>query len=132
MEEVFYAYEPKQFETIRSIGLMTTIIRYDIREVETEDSETEGMIEGAAEGSARWACKEFLYHHRTPLSVEKDYPAMVTALVRSHYSADDVEAIQQNYMESKTTGHKKKFAELKEWRAQAKTLATEALKALCP
>ena len=47
--------------------------------------------------------------------------------MRFKYSADEVEAIQLNYMESKTTEHKNEFAKLKDWRAFAKAKAKEVL-----
>lgn len=56
-----------------------------------------------------------------------DYPAVVSAIVRGRFSSDDVEAIQLNYLESKTTEHKNEFAKLKEWRAKAKAVAREVV-----
>ena len=47
--------------------------------------------------------------------------------MRFKYSADEVEAIQLNYMESKTTEHKDEFAMLKDWRAFAKAKAKEVI-----
>lgn len=58
---------------------------------------------------------------------EEDYGIIVTAIIRAKYSADDVEAIQLNYMETKTTEHKNQFASLKEWRKVAKEKAREVL-----
>ena len=54
---------------------------------------------------------------------EDDYGKIVSALVRYRFSQDEVEAIQLNYMESKTTEHKNQFAALKEWRAIVKERA---------
>lgn len=56
-----------------------------------------------------------------------DYGTIVSAIVRSRYSVDDVEAIQLNYMESNTTEHKNEFASLRDWRAFAKDKAKEAI-----
>lgn len=58
---------------------------------------------------------------------EDDYGKLVAALVRFKFSADAVEAIQLNYMESKTTEHKNEFYELRDWRAFAKQKAREVL-----
>lgn len=58
---------------------------------------------------------------------EDDYGLLVAALVRFKFSADDVEAIQLNYMESKTTEHKNEFNQLKDWRAFSKQKAREVL-----
>lgn len=64
-----------------------------------------------------------------PIS-EDDYGAIVSAIIRAKFPSDAVEAIQLNYMESKTTEHKNKFAQLKEWRAMAKSKAKEVLESL--
>ena len=48
-------------------------------------------------------------------------------LVRSKYSADDVEAIQLNYIENKTEKHKNEFNALKEWRSECKETARRIL-----
>lgn len=62
------------------------------------------------------------YRHENPLT-EDDYGAMVSAIVRARYSADDVEAIMQNYIASKTSEHKAEWSELQAWRETAKELA---------
>ena len=74
-----------------------------------------------------WECEEVEYNHKEPLTEEKDYGPMVSTLVRARFSADDVEAIQLNYMESKTTEHKNQFAALKAWRATVKEMAREVI-----
>ena len=58
---------------------------------------------------------------------EDDYGKIVSALVRYRFSQDEVEAIQLNYMESKTTEHKNEFNELRDWRAFSKQKAREVL-----
>ena len=62
----------------------------------------------------------------TPIC-EDDYGKIVSAIVRFKFSQDEVEAIQLNYMESKTTEHKNEFFELRDWRAFAKQKAREVL-----
>lgn len=105
MTRQHYETRPADSETVRFVGLMATIIRFNIEEVEDG-----------------YDCDETEYTHKEPLT-ESDYGPMVSALVRAKYSADDVEAIQLNYMESKTTEHKNQFAALKEWRAIVKERA---------
>lgn len=106
-----YDFEPKPVETIISTGVMTTVIRLDITKKE----------------DGTWECEEVEYNHKEPLTEEKDYGPLVSALVRARYSADDVEAIQLNYMESKTTEHQNQFAALKAWRATVKERAREVI-----
>ena len=96
---------PADSETVCFVGMMTTIVRFNIEE--TEDG---------------YECDEVEYSHKEPLT-ESDYAPLVSALVRARFSQDEVEAIQLNYMESKTTEHKNEFAALKEWRAIVKARA---------
>lgn len=58
-----------------------------------------------------------------PLSKD-DYGKVVAAIVRFRYSADDVEAIQLNYIEGE---NKEEFEELRMWRMYAKQKAREAM-----
>lgn len=73
-----------------------------------------------------YSCSSVTIMSESPLS-EEDYGKIVSAIVRFKYSADDVEAIQLNYLESKTTEHKNEFAKLKEWRAKAKAVARKVV-----
>lgn len=109
MEKAIYENKPLAFEGVVSAGVRTTIMRFNITETENG-----------------WECDEACFNHKEPLS-ENDYSRLVAFLVREKYTSDDVEAIQQNYAESKTAKHKAEFAELKEWRAKAKNMAREVL-----
>ena len=80
-------------------------------------------IEMVGEG---YSCSSVTIVSESPLC-ENDYGKIVSAIVRSKYSADEVEAIQLNYMERKTTEHKNEFAQLKGWRTFAKAKAKEVL-----
>lgn len=73
-----------------------------------------------------YSCSSVTIVSESPLCND-DYGKIVSAIVRFKYSADEVEAIQLNYMESKTTEHKDEFAMLKDWRAFAKAKAKEVL-----
>lgn len=54
-----------------------------------------------------------------------DYPSIVTAIIRSRYSADQVEAILLNGND--TPEHEAEYAELQQWRKTAKQMAKEVL-----
>lgn len=55
-----------------------------------------------------------------------DYGLFVSALVRSSYSQDQVEAITQNYLaNSKDADAVQAFNDLQAWRAQAKQIAKD-------
>ncbi len=114
MESKFYDEKPNLFDNVRSTGVITTIIRLNIKEVDDEET-----------GKKKWSCEEIEYDHKEPLS-EADYGSLIRVIVRAKFTTDDVEAIQQNYMESKTKGHKADFSDLKAWR----TLAKETAKAI--
>ncbi len=112
MEKKYYSDKPERFETIRSFGVISTIVRLNVSQC--SDEEHSGM----------WTCTEIEIDHENVLS-RNDYGKIVSAIIRAKYSADDVEAIQQNYMESKTTEHKEEFYALRDWRKMAKEVATE-------
>jgi len=59
-------------------------------------------------------------------SLQPDYGLFVSALIRSSYSQDQVEAITQNYLaNSKDADAKKAFNDLQDWRAQSKKIARD-------
>lgn len=112
MERKYYNEEPNPFETIRSVGAFITIIRFNIQE--SEDKE-QGM----------WQCDEVTYGHRNPLT-EGDYGALVSTLVRARFSADEVEAILNNYLGGLEAGAED-FDELQRWRVEVKQKARDIL-----
>lgn len=65
------------------------------------------------------------YRHAEPLT-DQDYPYLVSAIIRSKYSADDVEAIQLNYINDRQ-GHQSEMEALQEWRSLAKEAAHHAI-----
>ena len=104
MEKNHYEYKPSDFETIRSVGIITTVIRFNI--TETDDG---------------WECDEIFYNHTTPLT-QDDYGPLVSTIIRGQYSEDQVEAITQNYLANPQEG----AAELNDfqiWRNTAKATA---------
>lgn len=58
-----------------------------------------------------------------------DYPRLVSLLVREIYTADDIEAIVNNYL-ANTEDARREFDELQEWRTEAKKIAREALESV--
>jgi hypothetical protein len=113
MEKKYYDERPAPFETIRSAGMMATIIRMEVKE--SEDPE-----QGA------WECEEVEYNHKESLTEEKDYGPMVSTLIRAHYSRDQVEAITQNYL-SDPEEHKQEFDDLQAWREECKRIAKNVI-----
>ena len=103
-----YDFEPKAVETIISTGIMTTVIRLDITKKE----------------DGTWECEEVEYNHKEPISFEKDYGPMVSAIIRSRYTQDDVEAITQNYL-ADSDGQREEFEVLQQWRETAKKRVKE-------
>ena len=109
MTRQHYDYNPADHETVRHTGSMTTVVRFDI--IKVEDG---------------YECDEVEFPHYEPLTAA-DYGRLVAAIIRGRFSADDVEAIHQNYLEDKTPAHEADFNELKEWRVVAKERAREIL-----
>lgn len=56
-----------------------------------------------------------------------DYGIIVSAIVRCKYSADEVEAIVNNYLFSKTEASENDMSKMQEWRALAKDVAKSVL-----
>lgn len=110
MQRQHYETRPADSETVRFVGIMVTIFRFNIEEVEDG-----------------YDCDEVEYTHKEPLT-ESDYAPMVSTLVRGKYSADAVEAIQLNYIND-PEGGKSEMDALQEWRAVAKDAARKAISA---
>lgn len=51
-----------------------------------------------------------------------DYPSIVSAIIRSRYSSDEVEAIVLNHGDG-NKDHEKEYVALQEWRSEAKRIA---------
>lgn len=103
---------PQAVETVMGAGVMITVLRFDI---------TEG---GSEQGA--WECDELEYAHTQPLT-EKDYGPLVSAIIRGRYTADDMEALLNNYVSSKTAEHKSEWQQMQAWRATAKQVAREVI-----
>lgn len=108
MNRQIYPERPLDNEEIRSFGIITEVIRFDIHEVEQG-----------------FECDEVEYSHKEDLS-PSDYGSMVSCIIRGKYSEDAVEAILNNYL-SDPSGHKQEFDELQDWRETAKQRAREII-----
>lgn len=64
---------------------------------------------------------------KTPHKPTSDYPTLVSAIVRTRYSADAVEAIVQNHLCGESEEHQAEWECLQEWRTEAKRMAKEHL-----
>lgn len=62
----------------------------------------------------------------TPITSD-DYGVIVSAIVRCKYSADEVEAIVNNYLLAKTDASENDMSEMQGWRALAKETAKSVL-----
>lgn len=114
MAILHYETRPDEVQTVSFVGTMVTILRSGIVEVD-----------------GGYECEEIEYLHREPIT-ENDYGPMVTAIIRSHYSADEMEAILNNYVYSKTAEHKAEWNTMQAWRTEAKRLARLAINELQP
>lgn len=78
----------------------------------------------AGEGSEETVAKYAYDCARTPIGA--DYPAIVTAIIRSRYTADEVEAIVLNHGDG-NPDHEAEYTALQQWRTEAKRVAKEVL-----
>ncbi|MCR5037848.1 MAG: hypothetical protein K6A94_00715 [Bacteroidales bacterium] len=66
------------------------------------------------------------YEVEVPIA-QWDYAHIVTFIIRSRYSADQMEAILNNQVADATSKHVAEFEEMQEWRKLAKRTAKEVL-----
>ena len=86
-------------------------------------------------GDSASAANQLQYEYDTCLAeglkddngnLQPDYGLFVSALIRSSYSQDQVEAITQNYLaNSKDADAVQAFNDLQDWRARAKQIAKD-------
>lgn len=123
----YFTTQPAPSETIQSVGVFTTIIRMDVRELTSEELAAlpEGSVPvGFPDGNPLFAAEEIAYNHREPLTREKDRAAIITAIVRAHYNADAMEAILNNYLlDQEDADARAEFEAMQEWRRLAKAAA---------
>lgn len=125
-----YEETPQTVSTVKMLREYVTYIRLEPRQLTGEELEANGLVmpEGSNEPQHEyWTANTIAYHHANQLT-EADYGPMVTAVVRSKYSADDVEAIILNYYkDNRKEVNVTEFQELQAWREQAKEAARLAL-----
>lgn len=110
MNRQIYPERPLDNEEVRSFGIITEVIRFDIHEVEQG-----------------FECDEVEYNHKEDLS-PSDYGQMVSCIIRGKYSEDAVEAILNNYLSDPTDEHHAaEFNLLQSWRNEAKERAREII-----
>lgn len=83
---------------------------FDVRELSPEANER------------RFAWTEAQFNATPPT-----YGEIVAAIVRGRYSADDVEAITNNYLLDGSEGHTQEWFAMQQWRKEAKELAKAVL-----
>lgn len=69
--------------------------------------------------------KTFYLYNTARVPVGADYPTIVTAIIRTKYTEDDVEAILLNGID--TPEHKAEYDTLQAWRKTAKQIAHQVI-----
>lgn len=110
MEKKQYESRPLGIEEVSSIGTRTAIIRFNITEV-----------------GGGFECDESQFQHKDKLT-EDDRPTLIAFLVRERYTADQMEAIINNYL-ADPTGEKalREFEAMQAWRTESKSLAAQVI-----
>lgn len=125
-----YEEMPQTASTVKMLKEYVTYIRLEPRQLTGEELEANGLVapDGSNEPTREyWTANTIAYQHTNQLT-EADYGPMVTAVVRSKYSADDVEAIILNYYkDNRKEKNITEFQELQAWREQAKEAARLAI-----
>ena len=116
MNKQYYEERPLAQEQVRSMNIITTVIRFHIEERQPDPENPQ---------QAPWQADEVEYNHKEALQ-KSDYGPMVSAIVRSEYSEDAVEAIVNNYL-ADPDGHTEEFQQLQAWRTEAKQRAREVI-----
>lgn len=107
------ALPQSNISSVRKLGIMTFRIVVDPQQINEKDEEPR----------YRWGVVEL-----TP-GLPK-LGEIIAAIVRSRYSADDIEGINNNYIYDGDTNkeHYDEWAEMQKWRQTAKSYAKELLK----
>lgn len=103
-----YDHKP---EALMKYSAGTTLVNYNVEEVQRQITEGETTTE--------WQADTVEVHN--PVT----YPSLVSALVRTRYTADQVEAIMLNGGD--TPEHTAELQALQQWRTEAKRIAKEVL-----
>lgn len=103
-----YNYSNSQPQMVETNG-MKRVFNFDIEEVEQED----GSI-------------QYRYHTAEGNIFNWDYSHLVSAIIRTKYSADDIEAIILNRGDGDQE-HEEQYEALQQWRRHAKELAKSVI-----
>ena len=103
-----YDHKP---EALMKYSAVTTLVNYNVEEVQRQITEGETTTE--------WQADTVEVHN--PVT----YPSLVSALIRTRYTADQVEAIMLNGGD--THEHKAELEALQQWRTEAKQIAKQVL-----
>jgi hypothetical protein len=127
-----YEQQPPIAATTKTLKEYVTYFCLEARELTQEEREANEIQDTVVDEQGNetpreaWTAHTVVYRHEHPLT-EEDYGKMVAAIVRSKYTADDVEAILSNYAAEHNREHETEFNTFQEWRVVAKTAAREAL-----
>lgn len=103
--------EPQAVVVTRGMTACYTALNFDVRQ--TPDG--------------RYEAESVVVVTEKPLGKD-DYPAIVTAIIRDRYSADDMEAVTNNYMSNVSDMEAAAvFTEMQRWRGKAKEVAREVM-----
>lgn len=128
-----YEQQPPVVATTKTLREYVTYLCFDARELTAAEREANSIpdMEKDEQGNdvrkEAWTAHMVAYRHEQPLS-EDDYGKMVAAIIRSKYTADDVEAILSNHAAGENEEQLAEFLAFQAWRTAAKEAAREAIK----
>ena len=107
-----YEEMPQMYVVEKTKHAVHTTVNFDIEE--TEDGYT---------------CNSVTIVTDEPINADS-YGLIVASIIRMRYSADDVEAIVNNYLLTKTAEHKSEMSAMQDWRKKAKEVAKSIIESL--
>ena len=126
-----YPSRPPLAETNKQLTGWLTSVHLNPREL-TDDERRQHDIpdtwtdeRGETHRQEAWTASDAFYRHAQPLTSD-DFGPLVSTIVRSRYTEDEVEAIMNNYL-ADPDGHATEFLLLQTWRKKAKSAAREYL-----
>ena len=141
-----YTEQPQEAVTTRQLNGWLTEIHLAPRELTAEERAAHDIPDtrtdetGEQHPQEAWTATDTFYRHDKPLT-QDDYGPLVSAIIRSRYSADEVEAITQNYLAQTATTDSQatatatspaaeEFSQLQQWRQEAKRVAREIIESI--
>lgn len=120
MSKIHETDQPAEWTGIPNMPARRILFGQKPEEPEPDPSGEEPTDNAADEDNGR-------YSVIVPLA-QWDYDHIVTIIIRSRYSADQMEAILNNQIADATAKHLAEFEEMQEWRKLAKQTAKQILK----